>query len=89
MSRKTIVVSALSVAVGMALAMQAEPAHAQSMGGKPMLQKCYGVNAVGKNDCKTATHSCAGQATKADDPASFILLPAGDCQKIAGGKLQG
>jgi uncharacterized membrane protein len=52
------------------------------------LQKCYGVNAVGRNDCAAGAHSCAGQATRADDPASFVLLPQGDCSKIAGGKLK-
>lgn len=52
------------------------------------LQKCYGVNAVGKNDCAQGAHSCAGQATKARDPDSFVLLPAGDCGKIAGGSLK-
>lgn len=51
------------------------------------LQKCFGINAVGKNDCAEGAHSCAGQATQARDPKSFVLLPAGDCSKIAGGKL--
>ena len=31
-------------------------------------------------------HSCAGQATQARDTKSFVLLPAGDCAKIQGGK---
>lgn len=52
------------------------------------LQRCYGVNAVGKNDCAAGAHSCAGQATQARDPNSFVLLPAGDCGKIAGGSLK-
>jgi len=52
------------------------------------LQKCYGINAVGRNDCAAGAHSCAGQATKARDPASFVLLPQGDCGKIAGGALK-
>lgn len=50
------------------------------------LAKCYGINAVGKNDCASGVHSCSGQATQARDPKSFVLLPAGDCGKIAGGK---
>lgn len=52
------------------------------------LQKCYGVNAVGRNDCAAGAHSCAGQATKARDPNSFVLLPQGDCSKLAGGSLK-
>jgi uncharacterized membrane protein len=51
------------------------------------LAKCYGVNAIGKNDCAAGAHSCAGQSTKANDPGSFVLLPAGDCAKIHGGSL--
>ncbi|MGH7121331.1 MAG: BufA1 family periplasmic bufferin-type metallophore [Acetobacteraceae bacterium] len=49
------------------------------------LVKCYGINAIGRNDCAAGAHSCAGQATIARDPNSFVLLPVGDCQKIAGG----
>jgi uncharacterized membrane protein len=50
------------------------------------LEKCYGINAVGKNDCAVGKHSCAGQATKARDPESIVLLPVGVCAKIADGK---
>jgi uncharacterized membrane protein len=52
------------------------------------LEHCYGINAIGKNDCATGVHSCAGEATKARDPKSFVLLPAGDCSKIQGGSTQ-
>lgn len=51
------------------------------------LEKCYGINVVAKNDCAEGAHSCAGQATKARDVKSFVMLPAGDCAKIQGGKL--
>ncbi|MDR7273214.1 putative membrane protein [Pelomonas saccharophila] len=53
------------------------------------LEKCYGINAVGKNDCAVGKHSCAGQATKERDPESIVLVPAGTCDKIAGGKTTG
>lgn len=52
------------------------------------LVACYGINAAHKNDCATGVHSCAGQATSDRDPHSFVLLPAGDCGKIAGGSLK-
>ncbi|MGH7007363.1 MAG: BufA1 family periplasmic bufferin-type metallophore [Stellaceae bacterium] len=52
------------------------------------LEKCFGVNAVAKNDCAEGAHSCAGQATQARDLKSFVLLPAGDCSKIQGGSLK-
>jgi uncharacterized membrane protein len=50
-------------------------------------EQCFGVNAVGKNDCAEGAHACAGMATKAMDPASFVVVPKGACEKIAGGRL--
>ncbi len=55
---------------------------------KNKLEKCYGINVAGKNDCAEGAHSCAGQATKARDGQSFVLLPAGDCSKIQGGTMR-
>ncbi len=52
------------------------------------LVACYGINAAGRNDCAAGAHSCAGQATAARDTKSFVLLPAGDCEKIADGSLK-
>ncbi len=49
------------------------------------MQMCYGINAAYKNDCKAVGHSCAGQDSKARDPNSFVLVPAGLCGKIDGG----
>ena len=97
MNRYVLAASTLSSAVGLALAMQALPSYAQMKDPvkenmmrmeKNKLEKCYGINAVAKNDCAEGKHSCAGQATQARDPQSFVLLPAGDCSKIAGGKLK-
>src|SRR5262245_25479749 len=97
MNRRQLAAAALSTAVGLALNMQTAPIAAQ--GGPPQivkdnmarmqkdhLEKCYGINAVSKNDCAEGAHSCAGQATQARDLKSFVMLPAGDCSKIAGGK---
>ena len=81
MNRITLAV-ALSTAVGLAIAAQSTATRADDN------EKCFGVNAVGKNDCAAGAHSCAGMATKAMDPASFVLLPKGTCEKIAGGHTQ-
>jgi uncharacterized membrane protein len=91
MNRRLLAISALTTAVGLALAMQAPTVQAQGTAkkdkmSKSKLEKCYGINAVSKNDCSEGAHSCAGQATLARDPKSFVLLPAGDCGKIQGGK---
>lgn len=95
---RTLATATLAAAVGLALS---APAYSQDKAGmKPMnkeqqqqmermqknnLEKCYGVAARGKNDCGEGAHSCVGQATHDRDKASFVLLPKGDCQKIAGG----
>ncbi len=102
MNRYVAAASTLSTAVGLALALQAAPVQAadkMDMSKMPKdvqdqmarmeknhLEKCYGINAVSKNDCAEGAHSCSGQSTQARDPKSFVLLPAGDCAKIQGGK---
>src|SRR5439155_5126828 len=89
--------TALSTAVGLAMAMQSLSAQAaadppqvvkdnMARAAAQHLEKCYGINAAAKNDCAEGAHSCAGQATQARDTKSFVLLPAGDCSKIQGGK---
>jgi uncharacterized membrane protein len=101
MNRRLFAASTLTAALGLALTMQAPAAQAQGMANPPQvvkdnmarmqqnkLEKCYGINASAKNDCAEGAHSCAGQATQARDGKSFVLLPAGDCGKIQGGKLK-
>lgn len=51
----------------------------------PKVVKCFGVNAAYRNDCKTATGSCAGTDPMARDPNAFILVPKGVCGMIADG----
>lgn len=96
--KPSLATATLAAAMGLALA---APLQAQQQ--KPMtkeqkatmermvknnLEKCYGVAARGKNDCAEGQHSCVGQATRDRDPQSFVLVPKGDCQKLAGGKTQ-
>lgn len=99
MDRRLFAASTLSGALALALSAVTSGALAQGMSQsmpqvvkdnmasmqKQHLEKCYGINAAAKNDCAEGAHSCAGQATQARDRKSFVLLPAGDCSKIAGG----
>ena len=93
MNRRLFAASALSTAVGLVMAASVVSVQAQPQVVKDnmmraetgKLEKCYGINAAAKNDCAEGAHSCAGQATQARDPKSFVLLPAGDCAKIQGG----
>jgi len=82
---KTITLSAIFGAAAMAVAGTAAYAADGKTMDKPAAEKCYGVAKAGKNDCAAAGHSCAGQATKDMDKASWVSLPAGVCGKLAGG----
>ena len=84
MKTQMIAATALLAALAAPLAAQAGPAAVPNF----QAEKCYGIAKSGLNDCQTATHSCAGTATKDMDPASWIYVPAGTCAKIAGGNMQ-
>lgn len=54
----------------------------------PAKEKCFGIAKMGKNDCAAAngSHSCAGHATKDNDPNEWKHVDKGSCEK-EGGKL--
>lgn len=100
-SSNLILKSALAGALALGVVGLAQSAYAGGMMGanpaavakaKKMMaegmQPCFGVNAAYKNDCASPGHSCAGQDAKARDPNAFVLMPAGLCQKIAGGEVK-
>jgi uncharacterized membrane protein len=74
-----VVASALAAALSMSAA---SVAQAQDT------EQCFGVAKAGKNDCKAGAHDCAGKSTVDSDPQSFVLLPVGTCEKIAGGSMK-
>ncbi|MGH6961607.1 MAG: BufA1 family periplasmic bufferin-type metallophore [Dongiaceae bacterium] len=43
---------------------------------------------AGKNDCQTATHSCAGTSTTDAAGDAWIYVPKGTCEKVVGGSLE-
>jgi uncharacterized membrane protein len=51
-------------------------------------EKCFGIAKASKNDCQTATHSCAGNSKVDADGESWLYVPAGTCLKITGGSLE-
>lgn len=75
----------LSAAVLLAAAAAFASSSAQAADGKT--EMCFGVAKAGANDCKSGAHACKGHSTKDADPASFVVLPAGTCEKLAGGSL--
>lgn len=82
MKPSLLVASAVAATVAASAAGTAGPAPDPTY----KAEKCYGVNLAGKNDCGApGVHSCAGEATVAKDPNSWIYVPVGTCTKIEGG----
>jgi uncharacterized membrane protein len=83
MKGSLIAASAMAAALTLPLVAMAGPAPVPTF----QAEKCYGIAKAGLNDCRTATHSCAGTSTKDLDGASWLYVPAGSCDKIAGGSV--
>ena len=66
----------------------ASSAMDSAMGAKAGMEKCTGIVKVGKNDCGTSKHACAGQAKTDADAEEWVYLPKGTCEKIPGGKVK-
>jgi uncharacterized membrane protein len=69
------------IAIGLAAA------SSMAVAAKGSTEKCAGVVKAGKNDCGTSKSACAGTSTVDRDPEAWILVPAGTCERIAGGKV--
>jgi uncharacterized membrane protein len=76
------VAAALTGALGLAAAAGSANAQAEKM---VKFEKCYGVAKAGKNDCQTATSSCAGTSKKDGQGDAWLFVPVGTCEKLIGG----
>jgi len=85
--KSAVAAASTSVALGVIALTAAlwSTAHAGPVAQPSGWEKCYGVAKAGKNDCAAGTHSCAGQSTQNDDSSSFVYVPSGVCEKLAGG----
>jgi uncharacterized membrane protein len=85
MKEKNLVMStALAGIISLGLGAIAQDASA----AKPGFEKCAGVAKAGMNDCGTSVHACAGQAKVDGDVEEWVYVPAGTCNKIAGGTIK-
>ena len=83
MTKTALVAASAAMALLPVLAKAATPVPAPTT---YQAEKCYGVNASGKNDCAIrGVHSCGGESKTANDPKSYIYVPVGTCTKIQGG----
>ena len=83
MNKSLWIASAVAAAVSVPIVSGAAP-----VAQPPKSEKCYGAVKAGKNDCQTATNSCAGSVTTNGKGDAWIYLPAGLCAKIIGASLQ-
>lgn len=82
--------TAFAIAAGMLFALGAGSAAGESSRSLPDgYEPCFGVAKAGRNDCRSGRHVCSGRQRIDRDPASFIWLPTGLCEKIAGSSLTG
>ena len=86
MNANRLVATTLTAAV---TALLAGTAGAQMHPEKPTwsYEKCYGVARAGRNDCFTARNSCAGTTEADGERQAWVYVPAGTCERIAGGTL--
>jgi len=60
---------------------------AEAAKDKAANEKCYGIVKAGQNDCHAPGHSCAGSGTVDSDPAEWVMMPKGLCEKLVGASL--
>ena len=80
---KTRIAITSAIASALAAALVA-PMAVQAQGNT---EKCFGISKAGKNDCQTATSSCAGTSKKDAQTDAWLSVPKGACEKIVGGSL--
>jgi uncharacterized membrane protein len=84
--------SVLAATFFAAVALAASQAQAQS-GPAPVPsydnEQCFGIAKAGKNDCQTASGSCAGTSSADNQADAWIYVPVGTCEKIVGGMMKG
>ena len=94
MSQKLGIFAAVTAATALMSTAAFAAAPAATPAADPAIEHCValkdGKNIVAdhKNDCKTPSHSCAGQAA-AGSADSWINVPAGQCAKINMGDFSG
>lgn len=77
----------IALASALAAALTAAVAAPAAVNAQGSTEKCYGISKAGKNDCQTATSSCAGTSKKDAQADAWLSVPKGACEKIVGGSL--
>ena len=103
MNRITVISTAIGLALTMHVSAQAQGMSGGGMSGgssmsggmsggmagdKAPSEKCFGINAAGKNDCRANGVAGPGKSDKARTGAAWVRGPVGLCEKIDGGNLK-
>ena len=80
MNKPQMIAAAVAAAVGSTFAI-----GGAALAADDKMEKCYGVVKAGKNDCQTATSSCAGTSKVDGQKDAWLLVPAGLCERLVGG----
>ena len=80
MNSKLIISSAIAGLVALGTASGSAMAEEK----KAEKEKCYGIAKKQANDCGTAKHSCAGQATADNAAEEWKFVAKGTCETMKG-----
>lgn len=86
MKHRNVVVGT-AIASVLALGALSAASGTATAAGKADVEKCFGIARAGKNDCQTATSSCAGTSTADGQADAWLYVPKGSCEKIVNGSL--
>ncbi len=87
MADQTSKLTKIAVAGALTAALAAAPLGAASAGGDK--ERCYGIAKAGQNDCAAGPGTtCQGTSTVDAQGNAWIYVPAGLCEKLAGGSLK-
>jgi len=84
----TVMASAISAVVSLGVLVTSTAAASEPLVYCKEQERCFGVAKVGKNDCATATSSCAGTARQDFQKDAWMYVPKGTCEKLAGSSLK-
>ena len=72
-------------AIASVLTLAAAPTPAAPLVHCAENERCFGIAKAGKNDCATASSSCATTAKQDFQKDAWVYVPKGMCDKLAGG----
>ena len=86
MKTRLLVASAVAAAFTLPLVTTAQSGPAPTP--KFEHEKCYGIAKASKNDCQTASSSCAGTAKANGQKDAWVYVPKGTCDRLVNGSTQ-